>query len=841
MGDETSVGDIIVHSGKIIGTSKEAIRSKGNITINGGNISATKSYAVITDGASTKLKITGGTITSSVDLTVTTTNVEGGDIQITGGTITNTKTSGVARAVNNYKGTTTITGGTNTGEGVYATTGTVTLGQNEETPSVSTTVPSITGGTYGVQVTEGRFNFYDGKITGPINNSMSKYPNEIPVGYGLDITKSGSTETATLHEANYQVSSPYLATTTIESALSVANEGATIKVLRSLTDFTRANVTKKVTLDLNGMTLTRRHCIEVSSGDFTLLGKDSNTNTQNGVLYCTDDDLGYDGEDYAVAGIGIWNSSGSATITIDNGAYMKCAGTAIFYEGTNKTGDLYIKNSWIHTEKEANAIYLGSADEFTIDNSYVYMPYSGKNLINVNKKLSWMTITGKSRLGGGNIQSSSSYSLINFNSLGASDTSILNIQMLQNAMLMGGSYTRATICTARRTYIRFKEESEIYNNYNNSNATCIRMEGDSKNSLIEVDTKGWLYSYGSNVINSYYDFTFTYTRGSFAQKSQNVDNKNKVEATKSRSRYFYIMNGYNSIGGKQATNMYFRGSGWVKDGETDVYSWKYFNSDGTEYTGLLYYSGHAYYLENSNLYLGWKQDGSDWYYFQGDTPNGLSISDPIYGSALEGGPYILDGKKYIFGSDGKMLTGWAKGSDGYWYYLNPEESTSSIKKGEALKGWRNINGDWYYMNDDYHMITGGPYILDGEKFIFGSDGKMLTGWQKAGDYWYYLNTDTGDNRGKAIKGWFNDTSRGKWYYLEQFGDDFGIMIIGWREIEGYKYYFDGSGAMVTGWLKISDYWYYFDSNGHMLANTSRNINGKTYNFDADGHCTNPNI
>ena len=228
------------------------------------------------------------------------------------------------------------------------------------------------------------------------------------------------------------------------------------------------------------------------------------------------------------------------------------------------------------------------------------------------------------------------------------------------------------------------------------------------------------------------------------------------------------MNGYNSIGGKQATNMYFRGSGWVKDGETDVYSWKYFNSDGTEYTGL-YHSDHYYYLENSNLYLGWKQVGSDWYYFQGDIPNNLSVSDPIYGSALEGG----------------------------------------------------------------------PYILDGEKFIFGSDGKMLTGWQKAGNYWYYLNTDTGDNRGKAIKGWFNDTSRGKWYYLEQFGDDFGIMIIGWREIEGYKYYFDGSGAMVTGWLKIGDYWYYFDSNGHMLANTSRNINGKTYNFDADGHCTNP--
>ena len=156
-----------------------------------------------------------------------------------------------------------------------------------------------------------------------------------------------------------------------------------------------------------------------------------------------------------------------------------------------------------------------------------------------------------------------------------------------------------------------------------------------------------------------------------------------------------------------------------------------------------------------------------------------------------------------------------------------------------LYGFQKIGDSYYFFDYNTGARYSGELIINGHWHLFGPDGKMLTGWQKAGNYWYYLNTDTGDNRGKAIKGWFNDTSRGKLYYLEQFGDDFGIMIIGWREIEGYKYYFDGSGAMVTGWLKIGDYWYYFDSNGHMLANTSRNINGKTYNFDADGHCTNP--
>ncbi len=215
-----------------------------------------------------------------------------------------------------------------------------------------------------------------------------------------------------------------------------------------------------------------------------------------------------------------------------------------------------------------------------------------------------------------------------------------------------------------------------------------------------------------------------YRRGSFACKTENVDSKGSIKANQSRQRWFYCMSNYNEYAGTSRTNMYYRGKYWVKDGKTEVYGWRYYNSDGSVYTGL-YHSDHYYYLENSVLYLGWKQVSSDWYYFQGNIHNGLSVSDPIYGSALEGG----------------------------------------------------------------------PYILDSEKYIFGSDGKMLKGWQKAGNYWYYLQSS-----GKAKKGWFQDASHNnKWYYFEPSGDNFG----------------------------------------QMLANTSRSINGKTYNFAADGHCTNP--
>ena len=405
---------------------------------------------------------------------------------------------------------------------------------------------------------------------------------------------------------------------------------------------------------------------------------------------------------------------------------MKCADTAILYEGVGLTSDqytreLYIKNSWIHTEKEKNALFINNSHVITIDNSYVYMPYASKNLIYVKGKLDWMTVTGKSRIGGGTIQTSNPQSLIYYDD---TYTGTLNIQMLQNAIIMGGTYNRTAICTRRNTILRFLDESEIYNNYNNSSATCIIMEGNSNNSQIDVNTTGWLYSCGNNVIYSDDDFTFNYSRGSFAQKSQNVDNKSKVQATQSRNRFLYYMDAYNHYGGNQANNMYYRGKYWVKDGETEVYGWRYYNSDGSVYTGL-YHSDHYYYLENSVLYIGWKQVGSDWYYFQGNIPNGLSVSDPISGSALEGG----------------------------------------------------------------------PYVLDSEKYIFGSDGKMLTGWQKTGGYWYYLQSS-----GKAKKGWFQDANNNNyWYYFEPSGNNFG----------------------------------------QMLANTSRSINGKTYNFAADGHCTNP--
>ena len=41
------------------------------------------------------------------------------------------------------------------------------------------------------------------------------------------------------------------------------------------------------------------------------------------------------------------------------------------------------------------------------------------------------------------------------------------------------------------------------------------------------------------------------------------------------------------------------------------------------------------------------------------------------------------------------------------------------------------------------------------------------------------------------------------------------MLTGLQEINGVKYYLDGSGAMKTGWVWIGNECYYFDGIGAM--------------------------
>ena len=212
-----ATGTINVSNGTISTSSGNAIGndSTGIINISGGQISSTSSAAVANYSAGT---INISQASQSVSTTITggtdSVRVSNGTVNITGGTISATNGVGVD----------------------VRSSGVLTIGTNETTPSVSTTVPSITGTTYGVRKasTTGTINFYDGVITGSSNNSINGTVDNVPTGYGVKKTASGSTEVATLAYA-YTVN--YYSNNTILSGKSdsfVKGMGSTIKTKATL-------------------------------------------------------------------------------------------------------------------------------------------------------------------------------------------------------------------------------------------------------------------------------------------------------------------------------------------------------------------------------------------------------------------------------------------------------------------------------------------------------------------------------------------------------------------------------------------------------------------------------
>ena len=77
-------------------------------------------------------------------------------------------------------------------------------------------------------------------------------------------------------------------------------------------------------------------------------------------------------------------------------------------------------------------------------------------------------------------------------------------------------------------------------------------------------------------------------------------------------------------------------------------------------------------------------------------------------------------------------------------------------------------------------------------------------------------------------GWIKDN--GNWYFLK----DSGAMAKNWQKVSGKWYWLSEDGAMRTGWRNLNNVWYYMEDSGAMVADTTININGVDYRFDASG-------
>lgn len=158
---------------------------------------------------------------------------------------------------------------------------------------------------------------------------------------------------------------------------------------------------------------------------------------------------------------------------------------------------------------------------------------------------------------------------------------------------------------------------------------------------------------------------------------------------------------------------------------------------------------------------------------------------------------------------------------------------------------------YYYMNNGQRP----PYDQEVTLPKTGNIGETQ-------NWWYYFKSE---EKGEMYVGWLYDEAKDKWKYyldygvrtdpiqnyeeLKSKGYNQGARLTDvWGKVKNYWYHFDSNGWMQEGWLKLGETWYYLKPagftgwsgpRGSMLYNTTVNIEGKNYNFNSSGACTNP--
>jgi glucan-binding YG repeat protein len=295
-------------------------------------------------------------------------------------------------------------------------------------------------------------------------------------------------------------------------------------------------------------------------------------------------------------------------------------------------------------------------------------------------------------------------------------------------------------------------------------------------------------------------------------------------------------------------------STWEKSGN----NWFWLDDNGDMATDSLIEDGDYYYYVDSNGAMvtnNWVQmDNSDdddedapatvWYYFQ-NTGKAYKASTSNKTSFK-----TINGKKYAFDSDSKMLFGWI------------DEDTSTRQTGDDA--WKE---GIYYCGDE----NDGAQMYNSWGHIHVVDDREDDEDQ---DYWFYFGSNgkkvakTGSNENKVF---IDKTIGGKKYTFDRYGK----MLSEWvatgsftdqEEVDNnhitsadqdaspsnFKYYSDvESGARMTrGWFRVLpsaylDYsdsdnadsnvrWFYADGSGWIYHDAIKTINGKKYGFDAQG-------
>ena len=289
---------------------------------------------------------------------------------------------------------------------------------------------------------------------------------------------------------------------------------------------------------------------------------------------------------------------------------------------------------------------------------------------------------------------------------------------------------------------------------------------------------------------------------------------------------------------------------WAKSGA----DWYWLNDEGFMAREALVDEDTKYVDADGKMVKNdWKKIADDegdeyWYYFQA---GGKKMAAKEAATAPK--PVTINGKKYIFDVDGKMLSGWVGvraydtgiiswgdlEEDFEWqqgaYYCGDEED------GAVTYGWRQIecyndkedfvdNNYWFYFDNNGKKVAAkvdssdNAYLtektINGKKYAFNEYGVMKAEWEQtqctasvasasASSYAWFHTVEDGS---KLANGWFrvvpsdsfdydnNYDETAKWFYAKS-GTLYTSTI---KTIAGKKYGFNAAGEMITGLQLVTE-------------------------------------
>lgn len=119
---------------------------------------------------------------------------------------------------------------------------------------------------------------------------------------------------------------------------------------------------------------------------------------------------------------------------------------------------------------------------------------------------------------------------------------------------------------------------------------------------------------------------------------------------------------------------------------------------------------------------------------------------------------------------------------------------------EELEGWQEVEDGFAYFDGGPHSLRN-AWVAQGATYSYvGDDALRVTGWKQIDGFWYYFDAN-------------------------------GLMQTGWQRISGSWYWFYGDGAMATGLVSIDGAYSSFASSGEWLGYVSSNSGWNLYGGD----------